>query len=64
MKVAGMTFGKPVLYDLAGKMARTALKITPKSLVYSSLNVWGKHRDLPEVPKESFKEWFKKNRKQ
>ncbi|QDH78886.1 lactate utilization protein [Echinicola soli] len=64
MKVAGMTFGKPVLYDLAGKAVRTALKITPKSLVYSSINVWGKHRDLPEVPKESFKEWYKKNRKQ
>jgi len=63
MKVAGYTFGKPVLYDLAGKMARTALKITPDSLVYSSLNVWGKHRDLPEVPKESFKEWYKKNKK-
>ncbi|WP_215225225.1 lactate utilization protein B [Echinicola shivajiensis] len=63
MKVAGFTFGKPVLYDLAGKMARTALKITPDSLVYSSINVWGKHRDLPEVPKESFKEWYQKNRK-
>ncbi|UCS94897.1 lactate utilization protein [Echinicola marina] len=63
MKVAGYTFGKPVLYDLAGKMARTALKITPDSLVYSSLNVWGKHRDLPDVPKESFKEWYQKNRK-
>ncbi|GGZ34981.1 4Fe-4S ferredoxin [Echinicola pacifica] len=62
MRVAGATFGKPVLYDLAGKMARTALKFTPDSLVYSSLNVWGKHRDLPEVPKESFKEWYKKNR--
>ncbi len=38
MKVAGYTFGKPVLYDLAGKMARKALAFTPDSLVYSSLN--------------------------
>ncbi|WP_186755884.1 lactate utilization protein B [Echinicola salinicaeni] len=63
MKVAGYTFGRPVLYDLAGKMARAALKITPDSLVYSSINVWGKHRNLPDVPKESFKEWYQKNRK-
>lgn len=64
MKAAGYTFGKPGLYDLMGSLARKALKITPDSLVYSSLNVWGKHRDLPAVPKESFKEWYKKNRNQ
>ncbi|MDN3669412.1 lactate utilization protein B [Echinicola jeungdonensis] len=63
MKLAGYTFGKPVLYDLMGGLARKALKFTPDSLVYSSLNVWGKHRDLPDVPKESFKEWYQKNRK-
>ena len=63
MKLAGATLSKPVLYDFFGSMARKALKVTPDSLVYSSLNTWGKHRDLPEVPKESFKEWYKKNKK-
>lgn len=63
MKFAGMVLGRPSLYDIFGSMARKALKVTPDSLVYSSLNAWGKQRDLPQVPKESFKEWYKKNRK-
>jgi L-lactate dehydrogenase complex protein LldF len=63
MKAVGTVLSKPRLYDFFGSMARKALKVSPDSLVYSSLNVWGKHRDLPEVPKESFKEWYKKNRK-
>jgi len=63
MKLAGATLSKPGLYDFFGSMARKALKLTPDSLVYSSLNAWGKQRDLPEVPSESFKEWYKKNRK-
>jgi L-lactate dehydrogenase complex protein LldF len=62
MKIASATLSKPGLYDFFGSMARKALKVTPDSLVYSSLNVWGKQRDLPEPPKESFKEWYKKNR--
>src|SRR5690554_5392441 len=62
MKLAGSALSKPALYDFFGSMARKALKITPDSLVYSSLNAWGKQRDLPEPPKESFKEWYKKNK--
>lgn len=63
MKAGGAVLSKPGLYDFFGSMARKALKVTPDSLVYSSLNIWGKHRDLPEVPKESFKEWYRKNKK-
>jgi L-lactate dehydrogenase complex protein LldF len=63
MKFAGMVLSKPSLYDLFGSMARKALKFSPDSLVYSSLNTWGKERDLPKVPSESFKEWYKKNKK-
>src|SRR5690554_1041444 len=64
MKLAGATLSKPGLFDFFGSMARKALKFTPDSLVYSSLNAWGKQRDLPEPPQESFKEWYKKNKKQ
>ena len=62
MKLAGAALSKPGLYDFFGSMARKALKVAPDSLVYSSLNTWGKQRDLPEPPKESFKEWYKKNK--
>jgi L-lactate dehydrogenase complex protein LldF len=62
MKLAGKVLGNPTLYNFMGKSARTALKLSPDSLIYTRFNAWGKKRDLPEVPKESFKEWYKKNR--
>ncbi len=63
MKVNGKVFKYPWLYDILGGFARTMLKITPRGIVYSKLNAWGMQRDLPDVPKSSFKEWYKKNRK-
>ena len=27
-----------------------------------TLNVWYKHREMPAPPKQSFKEWYNKNR--
>lgn len=63
MKVNGKVFKYPWLYDILGGFARAMLKITPRGIVYSKLNTWGKQRDLPDVPKSSFKDWYKKNRK-
>jgi L-lactate dehydrogenase complex protein LldF len=63
MKIANGVFAVPFAYNLSGSMMRGALKILPDSITYSGLNTWGKQRDLPELPKESFKDWYKKNRK-
>lgn len=63
MKFAGMALSKTGLYNMMGSLARKALKVLPNGWVYNSLNAWGKNRDLPEVPKESFKDWYKKHRK-
>lgn len=63
MKIANGIFSTPFAYKISGEMLRGALKILPEAIAYSSLNTWGKQRDLPEVPKESFKDWYKKNRK-
>ncbi|MFC4870638.1 lactate utilization protein B [Negadavirga shengliensis] len=63
MKFGGMVMSKPRLYDFLGKLARRSLKNSPKGLIYNRFNAWGKKRDLPDVPKESFKEWYQKNRK-
>ncbi|WP_232834820.1 lactate utilization protein B [Pleomorphovibrio marinus] len=63
MKLGGKVMGSPSWYDFLGKTARSALKLTPKKLVYSRVNTWGKNRDLPDSPKESFKDWYLKNRK-
>ena len=62
MKTAGFMFANPKLYRAAGKTGRTMLKITPKALVNGPWNVWGKSRDLPPPPKESFRDWYLKNK--
>ncbi|MBW3469857.1 lactate utilization protein B [Arthrospiribacter ruber] len=63
MKIANGIFAVPFAYKITGAMMRGALKILPDSITYSGLNIWGKQRDLPETPKETFKDWYKKNRK-
>jgi len=62
MKVASKVLGSSKLYFSLGKMARKSLSTLPNKMIYNNLNAWGKQRDLPKPPKESFKEWYKKNR--
>lgn len=63
MKVTGHLFGRPSMYRMAGRWMRRALKGLPESVIYSRLNPWGRARDLPAPPRESFREWYLKNRK-
>ena len=62
MKMANGIFKSPLAYKVSGKVLRATLKTLPDSLIYNPLNAWGKGRNVPEVPKESFKEWYQKNR--
>lgn len=62
MKMMGWVLSKPALYDISGKAARWVLKNTP-FVVSNGMNPWFKQREMPAPPKESFKEWYKKNRK-
>ncbi|NJO03633.1 MAG: lactate utilization protein [Bacteroidia bacterium] len=63
MYLAGQLFARPAWYFTMGKMARTLLHHMPRFMVYNRLNAWGRQRELPEVPKQSFREWYLKNRK-
>lgn len=63
MKMMGWALSNPSVYNVSGKAARWALKNVP-FLVSNKLNPWYKAREMPSVPKESFKEWYVKNRKQ
>ena len=62
MKIMDWTLSSPTAYHTAGKAGRLVLKYAP-FMVNNKLNPWYKHRDMPEPPKESFGEWYKKNRK-
>jgi L-lactate dehydrogenase complex protein LldF len=63
MKIMGSIFSKPKQFEQVGKIARWSLRNLPKGMINSKPNVWGKERDLPLGPKESFDEWFKNRKK-
>lgn len=63
MKMMGNIFSKPSQFDKVGKVARWSLRNLPKGMINSKPNVWGKARDLPLGPKESFEDWYKKRNK-
>ncbi|MDB5340127.1 MAG: hypothetical protein JWN70_5746 [Planctomycetaceae bacterium] len=62
MKVAAFVFRHPGLYAVLGKTARLSLSIMPRWMVYNSLNPWGKQRELPAVPKSSFRKLFRERK--
>jgi L-lactate dehydrogenase complex protein LldF len=60
LNATAWVFQKPSLYNALGKLARTIVPRLPRFMIYHSLNVWGKQREIPVFPKESFKEMLKK----
>ncbi|QMU28353.1 LutB/LldF family L-lactate oxidation iron-sulfur protein [Adhaeribacter radiodurans] len=63
MQGMAFTFSHPAFYRMAGKTGKWFMKTTP-FMVNNNFNPWYKQRDMPEPPKESFHDWYKKNRKE
>lgn len=61
MKIAGRVLASGKAYSCAAGMMHFFLKRMPRFLVYNRFNAWGKKRELPELPAQSFKEWYRKN---
>ena len=61
MRVAGKILAGSAWYDFSGRMARWSVRNLPRKVLYHKANVWGHGRELPEAPKESFKQWYKRN---
>jgi L-lactate dehydrogenase complex protein LldF len=62
MKGMAWVLSHPQIYQFMGKCLRLVMKVFPGS-VSNGLNPWFKQREMPEVPKQSFQEWVKTNRK-
>jgi L-lactate dehydrogenase complex protein LldF len=62
LKAAGNILSHPELYQIATAMADAALKVLPHFAIYNDLNAWGKHRELPEPPKQTFHQWYRHHR--
>jgi len=35
----------------------------PRALVYNPLNAWGRQREVPGAPRQTFRQWYLENRK-
>jgi L-lactate dehydrogenase complex protein LldF len=62
MQTMTWVLSNPAVYHTAGKAGRWFMANVPFT-VNNSLNPWFKQRDMPEVPANSFGEWYKKNKK-
>lgn len=62
MKGMAFVFAHPTLFKWVGKFARWTMKNVP-ALVKNNRNVWYWQREMPEAPKESFQEWYKRSKK-
>jgi L-lactate dehydrogenase complex protein LldF len=59
MRLTGWILSSPWRYRLAGRLARFWLPKLPRWLVYNRWNSWGRQRELPPVPRRSFRELFR-----
>ena len=62
MQAAGMVLASPRLYRRAIATADGALEHLPRFATYSRLNAWGRGRENPQPPGESFHLWWARNR--
>jgi len=61
-QLAGWVLARTWAYELLGRIARWILPKLPKALLRA--NEWGRQRDLPPAPKESFRELYRRRRGQ
>jgi L-lactate dehydrogenase complex protein LldF len=61
MQMMSEIFSSPSKYNSYGKLMRWISKNFP-FVLNNRFNPWFKQREMPVAPKESFKEWYSKNR--
>lgn len=62
MSALGTTLSQPALFHAGESVAESALTSLPRFLLYTPLNPWGKHRELPAPAEQTFRQWYVKNR--
>ncbi len=62
MRVAGTIFAHRALYEVAGRFARVLLRTLPRPILYARWNGWGRRRELPPAPRESFRDAWRRTR--
>jgi len=63
MQAAGELLSNPALYRAALPLANSALRHLPRFVVYNRLNTWGRGREIPPLPNQTFHQWYRGHRK-
>jgi L-lactate dehydrogenase complex protein LldF len=58
MKLASIVLRTTWLYRFVGKTVRVSLRWMPRFVVYNRWNAWGRQRELPPVPRKSFRQQY------
>jgi L-lactate dehydrogenase complex protein LldF len=63
MSATAFILRNPAIYRMAGWLGRNILPRLPRFMVYHRFNDWGRQRELPPMPRQSFHQWYRQNRK-
>jgi L-lactate dehydrogenase complex protein LldF len=61
-RVGSFVLRHPALYRAAGWFTRALGRWLPRPLLYPGFNAWGRQRELPPMPKESFRAQMRRHR--
>jgi L-lactate dehydrogenase complex protein LldF len=60
--LARRVLGSRAVYTASGRLARGVGRLLPKSLLRRLTSPWTRGRELPELPRQSFRAWWEENR--
>lgn len=63
MQTTAQALSHPFLTRTGGALLRTAMRMLPSSVVRHLAGNWGKDRQLPEAPAQSFRSWYREHRR-
>jgi L-lactate dehydrogenase complex protein LldF len=64
IRAGALLLEHPRLLRVAGRAVRSVLRLIPRRLARIGAGAWGRSRDLPDPPRESFHTWYRKHRDQ
>ena len=62
IRIIGKVMSEPGLYRAAISATGLAIERLPRFAIYNWLNPWGRQREVPGTPKQSFRSWYLENR--
>ena len=62
MKLMAGVLSSPLMFRFTGRMGRWMLRVFPGIVKNKKLNPWYRQREMPAAPKQSFRDWYLKNK--